>query len=192
MQNLRAAAALLTFVLVACGQSHSVNDRSAAADVTADRGEHRPNYDSPIGGRAISSVDEARPYLAFTPRAPKGDLGTLRRIYLADDGTPKHLSSSLAFIYDHDRFGTVDVLLGRSEHSAEEFRAFVQDNVKASSDPNTHGTGELVQVNGNDALLATSEDGSLSDIQWQEDGLAWFVQGPTLDRAAVLSLAAQV
>ena len=97
----------------------------------------------------------------------------------------------MEFVYDTDCYGRVVIEEHLPDMPAEGWKADADRLVAMNDDPMTHGTATLLAVrDGNDALTTTSEDGSVSDLRWLQDGkFEVLVRGPTLSLEQCVAIA---
>lgn len=139
-----------------------------------------PNWDNPIEGTKVASVEEAAPNLSFVPYEPHG-LGTPSEIFV----TPEEFAKStreIAFIFDSVDFGRVVVIERPTPISADAWEEWIADLVAENGSPTLSGSFTAVTVrNGFPALLTTSGDGVRNTVRWLDGDVQFIVDGPALE-----------
>ena len=132
-----------------------------------------------------SSFEAARSMTSFPLYEPQG-LGS-PRIFLS---SPRGTADAVWFVYDAPRYGRIWVgesapdILDESER-LDTYQEIVAENGKR----NISGHAELVRVRGRDpALLGTSADAPAT-LEWVEDGVQFYVEGPTLTQDQAIAIA---
>src|SRR4029450_1226018 len=120
------------------------------------------NWDNPIGGVSVGSVEEASQSLTFDVLVPMS-LGTPRDILVTD--FPASLESVIALLYDHPTLGQVVVEEHLPDVDPTTYVAGLEQLVANAEGPNVRGTAQIVSVReGAPGLLTTSEDGQVSEL----------------------------
>ncbi len=147
------------------------------------------DWDNPIGGVEVPSLVLAEAALAFDPIVP-GGLGDPKTIMISDLGTPED-GRVLAFIYDTEKYGRIDVLQRLPDVPVADYDTANDSVVAANDAPGTQGTAEIIEVRaGSRALLLTAPDGVTVRIYWLEDDVEIVVMGPALSRDQALQIVA--
>jgi hypothetical protein len=146
------------------------------------------DWDNPISGNEVPSLDVAERAVPFEVRAPKG-LGQ----------PTKHLMSPSSFhaglrvvasLFDSPEYGRVIVIQHLPDLPVEEYHAANRSLVEMNGQPNVSGSAEILSIRGGlEALVTTSEDKTKSTVFWLENGVEYVVEGPHLDRSEVLRIA---
>jgi hypothetical protein len=162
---------------------------AACASSTGDVIE--PDWNNPIEGEVVASVQAAEASVPFEFHVPKG-LAHPSKILVSSSDVPKD-ERQVAFFFETDRYGLVSVGEGPAVPPASEWEEFIQSAV--DSNGTSHGSAEIVTLeNGTRALVTTSEDEAHSDICWVDRSgtIEFCVLGPRLTRDDVVEIANSV
>jgi len=146
------------------------------------------NWDNPIFGVPVASVDAAQAQVPFTVYVPKG-LGSPTGVFATPTDVPPE-GRAVAFVYDTPEFGKVDVVEHVPDVPPDQYDAEHENLVATNGDPQLHGRFDLVTIRaGQKALVTTSEDGTRSAIFWLEGDTEIVVEGPALSFEQVVAIA---
>ncbi|MDP9343928.1 MAG: hypothetical protein M3Q23_17925 [Actinomycetota bacterium] len=116
-------------------------------------------------GIAISSIDQANGVVSFPIEVPQG-LGN-PHIFMTDPTSAPRQERLVAFVLDVAPYGTVDVVEGPPDASADRWASFVANTVAASQFPGGSGSALSVLLgDGSLALVTVAEEGVPADISW--------------------------
>ena len=148
------------------------------------------DWENPIPlAQPVSSMDEARPYLAFSPREPQG-LGRPVRILMTKPLAGQESGRVLAFLFDTAEYGRVIVIQELSQLTLQQYDDENQKLAAGNDRPGRVGSAEVTPIRGGlQALVTTSSDGAHSDIRWREGPVQLLIEGPNLDRSACITIA---
>ena len=169
---------VITSILAACG-------RSSGGDLI------EPDWNNPIEGEVVTSVQAAEASVPFEVHVPLG-LGQPSKILVSSSEVPKD-ERQVAFLFQTDRYGLVSIAEGPAVPPASEWEEFIQGAV--DSNGTSHGSAEIVTLHsGARALVTTSEDGAHSDICWLDASgtIEFCVKGPETSRNDVVEIANSV
>jgi hypothetical protein len=142
-----------------------------------------PNWDNPFGDRGtqVPEVNEAAPYLAFTPVVPRS-LGSASRI-LIDGNKPDRSTKTLLLVYQQPGYGRFWV----KESVAEVTQAWIESQTN-----NPTGCSEdsvVTLLGGTRGALAV---GRVTSIMWLDHGLLMTVLGQSFTKDRAIEIANQV
>lgn len=180
------AAALVAFV--SCGDPTTLRAGPGTADPTPGwlPEDPPPDWDGGIASVTVSSIDEARRALAFTPREPQG-LGSPRRIVVGEGPESERQFKPIGFIYDTATYGRVVVKMELDDVSAAVRRAGWSQSVAA---PNKRSRSEIVIIrSGTEAIVGVNSAWGFGAISWREGSVLILVMGPTLTRDQAIEIA---
>jgi hypothetical protein len=154
-----------------------------------DGGRGPPNWDNPISGEIVASLQQAESQLPFEPRLPRG-LGTPVKILVSPDSEePANEARGIAFLFDTADYGRVVVVEGRDDVPLAEFEAMIRTLVAEKGKPNGQGYVESVVIKGGtQAGLFTGAHGELT-LEWREGNVRFTLSGPTVSKDDIVSLA---
>jgi hypothetical protein len=151
-------------------------------------GDPPQNWDNPIEGTKIASVDESKQLLPFSVEEPHG-LGTPTSIYVTPEEFPKP-GREIAFVFDAPEYGHVVILEMQTDETIEGWHESVTNIVAGNDSPTRSGSAASVDVrDGLEALLTTSEDGVRNTLFWIERDVQFIVDGPALTADQVTAIA---
>ena len=148
------------------------------------------NYTDPLHGAPLTSVSRANLALSFQVVSPPAKWGTPSMSVSPSNPGVDPSTVKMAFVFTGTEFGTLDVIEGRPQES--NWTAFINGVVEAGKQPGAMGSSEIVSLaDGSSALITTSADGQVSDIQWQSPSsrLEYAIQGSALNRDAAIGQA---
>jgi hypothetical protein len=179
----------------ACARGIGVHDvpKQPEGSLPALPGPPAINWDNPIEGVAVDSVAGAQAMVHFKVISPEG-LGVPIGIYVTNPEAAQVNDRVVAFVYQTDFYGLVDVQEHIPDMGVDGYQADLERLAGLSGSPGVRGSGELAQIrNGTTALITTAEGGGLSDIRWlQDQSIEVLVRGPNLDAAQVEEIANKV
>ena len=147
------------------------------------------NWDNPIHGIVVDSIQAAQQMVSFTIYQPNA-LGIQRPLLVTGpfESTPDQ--RAIAFLYDTAAYGEVVILEGPPEVNRADWDAMLDTQVANNSLPGTHGAAEIVTIRGSlRALRYSSETGATAVLQWLQGTVEFWVEGPTLSPAQVVEIA---
>lgn len=184
----------LSLVSASCG---GLGRSSEGATRTETSASYDPNLqDNPLdmaepfrgAGTVVPSVEAAQDLLPFQVHDPQG-LGPAT-IYVSPQDRPAALMA-VYFVYQTSPYGEVWIAESFPDIPDDEERlASYEATVASNGDPQVHSIAQVVTVrNGIPALTGTSDHDDIATIEWVEEGVQFYVKGPTLTQDQVLSIA---
>jgi hypothetical protein len=137
-----------------------------------------PNWQNPIDGIAVSSVQAAQLVVNFPVVAVPG-FGDPSAILVTPDTTPA--DTVVVLQYQTASSGLIDVYEEATTLSATDFQGVIDSWVAVNGQPGTEGSVTAVTLSdGVPALITTTSDGARSDIRWIQGGVEYTIRGPSL------------
>jgi len=137
-----------------------------------------PNWQNPIDGNAVSSVQAAQQDVNF-PVVALPSLGNPSAILVTPDTTPA--DTVVVVQYQATSSGLIDVYEEATTMSAKDFQGVIDSWVAQNGQPGMEGSVTAVTLsNSLPALITTSSDGARSDIRWIQGGVQYTIRGPSL------------
>jgi hypothetical protein len=138
-----------------------------------------PNWDNP-GGVQVANVNDAAPYLAFTPVVPRA-LGPAAKLFV-NANKPDLSAKSLLWVYKQPAYGTFLV----EESISEVTQSWIDSRTN-----NPTGCSEDSVVTLQSGTRAALSVGRVTSIMWLDHGLLIDVLG-TFSKGQALEVANQV
>ncbi len=180
----------LMAVAVACAKPSLQGTDVRAAVPNAPPDVVRPDYDHPIPfGVQVASIGTAQALLSFRAYLPEG-LGQPSMVLISDPSRLSKADRAIALIYASTADGRLVVTEYPSQETASEWASTIEQSLHANGAPGTSGSAAAFNLaTGVQALSTTSQDGSISDIRWQEGGVQTLIEGPTVTASELLRIA---
>lgn len=146
------------------------------------------DWDNPIHGARATSLADAEKAMPFAVQVPK-TLNEPVAIYTTDAGTPPE-DAIIEFVYDTVPYGRVVVFERRPEVAAVDYSTAIE---QTAADYSGSGVAAIHLIRGGTEALVESFDGNAGlGIYWLEEGLEFWVGGPSLTLDAILLIAESV
>ena len=184
-------AGVLIFGVVSCGPQEPTGG-SATAPTSQQPFWQRPpasgqDWKDPIMGEEMSSIADAAKNLGFEPLVPKA-LGTPTKIFV-QLSNPDPSQRVVAFVYENGTYGPVVVKEWLPPGSPADYAEFLASTA-AVDDPATPGHRDSVTIrSGSIAMLTETDDRLVAGIRWVEGNIVVDIDGPSINREEVLTIA---
>jgi hypothetical protein len=143
-----------------------------------------PNWDNPLGSAAIQLADlnEAVPYLAFTPLAPRA-LGPAAKILLDSSSKPDRSAKSVLSVYEQPVYGRFWI----TESIADTTQDWIDSR---TNNPTGCSENSVMKLrSGKRAALAV---GRVTSVIWLDQGLLIDLIGRSLTKEQAIEVANNV
>lgn len=144
-------------------------------------GFEEPNWENPIDGQEVPSIDQAQQLVDFEILVPDA-FGPPVKILVTPPDSSSRGDRVVALLYESDDYGLVVLKEHLPDVPIAEYDASNARVVEMTKDPSAQGIARIVPVRGGlPALLTISPDGSDCTIWWLEDeAFEIVVRGPDL------------
>jgi hypothetical protein len=198
-RTLTALAVSSAFLSAGCGSAigtgsmASTGVSSSSSSTTPDPPDstgpivREPDWNNPAQGTPVDSLAAAQQAIKLNAIQPSTAIDP--QVFVTNT-TMDAQYRGVQFTWNSPQYGQVAVQESPEDSSVDQWQSDIKSIAAQTGQPGVYGSGEVVMITpGVPALITTTADGARSDIWWYDAGLSVHVEGPKLDKQAVVELA---